>query len=127
MQCPDCHFKSHEEDLYCRQCGAYLMIDVANIVPAQTNLPAVLQSPQLPQIAAGVGALALGVGLELLRRGLLSRLAQSTPQAVGHALPTLSGLKDILLPQNNKLSKLPKGYEIHETVICMRRVIRRES
>jgi hypothetical protein len=127
MQCPDCRFTSHEEDLYCRRCGAYLMIDVTNIVPAQTHLPAVLQSPQLPRVAASVGALALGVGLELLRRGLLSRLEQSTPQAVSHALPTLSGLKDILFPQNHRPSKLPKGYEIHETVICVRRVIRRES
>jgi hypothetical protein len=73
-----------------------------------------------------VGAIAVGVGLELLRRSLLTRLARPS-RAVEHALPTLTGLKDILMPQHNKPLKMPKGYEVQETMVYMRRVIRRQD
>jgi len=97
-----------------------------SIVPIQTNLPAILHSAQLPRkVAAGVGALAVGVGLELLRRNLLARLTQSAPRTVEHALPALSSVRDILQPQNERPLKPPKGYEVQETVVYMRRVIRR--
>ncbi len=76
--------------------------------------------------AAGVGAIALGVGLELLRRNVLARLTRPS-RSVGRALPILDGLKDILMPRNDKPLKLPRGYEVHETVVYMRRVIRRED
>jgi hypothetical protein len=126
MRCPNCQFECMEEDLYCRQCGADLEQPSMSVVPIQNRLPAVLQSPQLPRrVAAGVGALALGVGLELLRRSLLARLARS-PRVVEHALPAVGGLRDLLQPHNDeKPLKLPKGYEVHETVVYMRRVVRR--
>lgn len=100
-----------------------------SLTTSQRHLPAVLQNTQLSKgVAAGVGAVALGVGIELLRRSLISKLTQvpSSSRALENALPTVDGLKDILFPQNNKPLKPPKGYEIHETVVYMRRVIRRQ-
>ncbi len=88
-----------------------------------------LDVSELPRVAAGVGALAVGFGLELLRRNLLARLTRSSRSLtnVAGTLPTLRGLQDVFMPQNNKSTKLPKGYEIHETVVYLRRVIRRED
>jgi hypothetical protein len=39
----------------------------------------------------------------------------------------LQRLKDVLFPQNEKKYKLPKNYEIEETVVYMQRVIRRKD
>lgn len=128
MQCPNCHVEHLADDLYCRHCGADLTTPSTSLVTTHTNLPAVIV-PQLPRVAAGVGAIAVGFGLELLRRNLLARLtrpSRSLANAAG-SLPALSGLQDVLIPQNTKPSKLPKGYEIHETVVYLRRVIRRED
>ncbi len=128
MLCSNCHSEYAEGDTYCRSCGTELMETSKSIVPLQANLPAILQNAQLPRnVAAGVGALALGVGLELLRRNLLTRLTQSAPRSVEPALSALSSVRDILQPQNEKSLKLPKGYEVHETVVYMRRVIRRSQ
>jgi hypothetical protein len=127
MVCPKCHSAYEEEEMYCRFCGTDLTVPSTSIVPLQRNLPALFAHPQLPRsVAASVGAVALGVGLELLRRSLLARLSQP-PRPVEEALPALSGLKDILFPRNDKPLKPPKGYEIEETVVYMRRVIRRQS
>lgn len=128
MQCPNCHAEYLADDLYCRHCGADLTTTSTSLVPSHRNLPAVIV-PQLPRVAAGVGALAVGFGLEVLRRNLLARLTRSSRSLtnVADSLPVLNGLQDILLPQNNKPTKLPKGYEIHETVVYLRRVIRRED
>jgi hypothetical protein len=41
------------------------------------------------------------------------------------ALPALSNVKDLVFPQNNKPLKLPRGYVVEETVVAVRRVIRR--
>ena len=125
MRCPNCDAEHHEEDMYCRHCGTDLVAPSTSIISIPSNLPAVLQNPQLPRrVAAGVGALALGFGLELLRRSLLARL--QSPRSVASTLPALTSVKDILSPHNTgKPVKLPKGYEVHETVIVMRRVIRR--
>jgi len=128
MQCPNCHAECLADALYCRRCGADLTMPSTSLVPTRTNLPAVL-TPQLPRLAAGVGALAVGFGLELLRRSLLARMTRPSRALTGAAggLPTLGRLQDVLLSQGNKTSKLPKGYEIHETVIYLRRVIRHEE
>ena len=124
MQCPNCHTKQSEADTYCSHCGADLISSGTSVVPVQTNLPALLYNSPLPRnVAASVGALAVGVGLELLRRNLLARL--TTNHTVEHSLPALGGMKDILFPQQSKQTKLPKGYEVQETIVCVRRVIRR--
>lgn len=127
MHCPKCRFECVEEDEYCRQCGAELLSSSTSIVPARTMLPAMLQNVQLPQkVAAGVGAVVLGVGLELLRRGLLTRLTRA-PRQVDYTVPALSEIKDLLPPRQNRSQKPPRGYEIHETVVYMRRVIRKAN
>lgn len=100
-----------------------------SLVPVQAQLPALLSGSPLPRVAAGVGALAVGVGLELLRRGLLTRLARSGRRSA-KLLPTLSPghMRELLTNgEQKKTVKLPKGYEIHETVVYMSRVIRRED
>jgi hypothetical protein len=93
----------------------------------QSFLPAVLYNSPLPRkVAASVGAVALGFGIELLRRGLLARMAKPA-RAVEPTLPVLDGIKDVLAPRNGKAIKPPKGYEVQETVFYMRRVIRRAN
>ena len=127
MKCPECQATTTKNDIYCSQCGADLTVSSSTgLVPVeQKNLPALLYSLPVPRgVAASVGAVAVGMGLELLRRGLLARLSPPS-RSVESALPALTGIKDLLMPQNNK--KLPKGYEVHETVVYMRRVIRRED
>ena len=129
MLCPNCHAENLDDELYCHRCGADLTLPSTSLVMINNRLPAVLHNPQLPRVAAGVGAVAVGVGLELLRRSLLARLAQPPrlPQPVSNTLPTLNRLRDVLFPQNEKKYKLPKNYEIEETVVYMKRVIRRRS
>jgi len=125
MNCPECQSTITKNDIYCSQCGADLAVSSTGLVPVQKNLPALLYNLPVPRgVAASVGAVAVGMGLELLRRGLLARLVP-TSKSVESALPTLTGIKDLLLPQHNK--KLPRGYEIHETVVEGRRVNRRED
>ncbi|SRR5258708_7758251 len=124
MFCLNCNSPYNEDDMYCSHCGADLTVPTTGIVPLQKNLPAILYNPQLSRsVAASVGALALGVGLELLRRGLLARLAQPSRQ-VTSTLPMLSGLKDVLMPQQNRPVNVPKGYEVQETFVYMQRVMR---
>ncbi len=126
MKCPECQATVTKNDIYCSQCGADLAVASTDLVPVeQKNLPALLYNLPVPRgVAASVGAVAVGMGLELLRRGLLARLAPPT-RSLEPGLPALGGIKDLLMPQNNK--KLPRGYEIHETVVYMHRVIRRED
>ncbi len=128
MLCPNCRAECSADDQYCRQCGVDLTVPSTSLVTSHSNLPAVLNNPQLPRVAAGVGALAFGFGLELLRRGLLARMARSTRSA-SKLLPALASdsLRDILTQHDNKPVKLPRGYEIHETVVYMSRIIRRED
>jgi hypothetical protein len=127
MLCPNCQFQYEEEDIYCRHCGEDLSITSTSVVTTtQTRLPALLNSSQLPRrVAAGVGAVALGVGIELLRRGLVARLAPAV-RASSSSLPVLSGVKDILPSQAERSLKVPRGYVIDETIVITRRVIRRE-
>jgi hypothetical protein len=126
MRCPSCHAESADEDVYCRHCGADLAELSTSIVPVQNSLPALLYNSPVPRrVAAGVGALALGVGIELLRRNMLTRMFPS--RALRHALPAAPSLKDVVLSRTEKPTKVPKGYEIHETVVYMTRVIRRQT
>lgn len=126
MVCPNCHSVCEEEELSCRYCGTDLALASASIVPLQRHLPTLFSRSQLPRgVAASVGAVAVGVGLELLRRSVLAHLSRP-PRTVENALPLLNSLKGILLPQNDKpLKSTRKVYEIEETVVYMRRVIRR--
>ncbi len=129
MLCPTCHTENLEDEQICRRCGADLTMPSTSLMTIQHRLPAVLHNPQIPRVAASVGAVAIGVGLELLRRSLVARVTQPTrmPQPVSNTLPTLNRLKDVLFPQNEKNYKLPKNYEIQETVVYMQRVIRRKD
>ena len=127
MLCPNCRAESMADDVYCRHCGTDLTLPSKSLVPTQSNLPTILQNPQLPRLAAGVGALAVGFGLELLRRSLVARMSRSSRSASNY-LPALTfdTLRDIFSTPGDKSLNLPKGYEIHETAIYLRRVIRRE-
>lgn len=128
MLCPDCRAQCAVEDEYCRHCGTDLTLPSKSLVPSQANLPTILQNPQLPRLAAGVGALAVGVGLELLRRSLMARMTPRPPLSTSNKLiaPSFDTLREVFSAQGDKSRKLPKGYEIHETAIYLRRVIRRE-
>lgn len=129
MQCPNCQADCLASDEFCRKCGADLPSTATStsLVPLRTNLPAVLQHPQMPRIAAGVGAIAVGFGLELLRRGLIARMSKTAVRSVPTLLPdVMGGVRDVFSPQQTRTTKLPKGYEIHETAIYIRRVIRRD-
>ena len=128
MLCPNCHAECMAEDKHCYRCGTDLTLPSKSLVPIQANLPSILHNPQLPRLAAGVGALALGVGLELLRRSLLARITRLPRSASNYlSAPTIDAMREIFSTQGDKSLKLPKGYEIHETVVYLRRVIRREA
>ena len=129
MLCPKCRFGNLENDRYCRRCGSDLTLPSTSLVRVQNHTPALLRHPQLPRVAAGVGAVAVGVGIELMRRGLMARMMPSPkpPKPVSNSLPALNRLRDVLFPQNDKRFKLPKNYEIEETVVYVRRTIRRKK
>ena len=127
MLCPNCHAECMANDIYCPRCGTDLTLPSKSLMPAQTNLPTLLQNSQLPRLAASVGALALGVGLELLRRRLIARITRLPGSASSYiSAPTVDAMREIFSTQGNKPLKLPKGYEIHETAVYFKRVIRRE-
>jgi hypothetical protein len=127
MLCPNCHAGCMADDKHCYRCGTDLTLPSKSLVPIQSNLPTILHNPQLPRLAAGVGALAVGVGLELLRRSLLARMTHLPRSASNYlATPAFDVMRDIFSTHDEKSLKLPKGYEMHETVVYMRRVIRRE-
>jgi hypothetical protein len=127
MLCPNCRAGCMEEDIYCHHCGTDLTLTSKGLVPTQTHLPTLLQNSQLPRLAASVGALALGVGLELLRRRLIARITRLPRSASNYiSAPTVDAMREIFTTQGNQPLKLPKGYEIHETAVYFKRVIRRE-
>ena len=127
MLCPNCRAGCMTDDIYCHRCGADLTLSTKSLVPTQTNLPTLLENTQLPRLADSVGALALGVGLELLRRRLIARITRLPRSASSYvSAPTVDAMREIFSTQGNKPLKLPKGYEIHETAVYFKRVIRRE-
>jgi hypothetical protein len=127
MLCPNCRAGCMEDDSYCHRCGTDLTLSSKSLVSTQTRLPTLLQNSQLPRLAASVGALALGVGLELLRRRFLARITRLPRSASSYvSVPTVDAMREILSAERNQPLKLPKGYEIHETVVYFKRVIRRE-
>ncbi len=127
MLCPNCHAECLADEEFCQRCGTDLTPS-KSLVLAQASLPALLRNPQLPRLAAGVGALAVGFGLELLRRNLVARMTRPSRSVTSYVpAPTFDALRDIFSPQGNKSVKLPRGYEIHETTVYLRRVIRREN
>jgi hypothetical protein len=128
MLCPECRATCSTEDVFCRHCGTDLTIPSTSLVPLTSHLPAVAQHPQLPRLAAGVGALAVGFGLELLRRNLLARLEKPVRSTSKALMPqTITGMKNAFTQQQTRTIKLPKGYRIEETAIYFNRVIRREK
>ncbi|HZU68702.1 MAG TPA: zinc ribbon domain-containing protein [Ktedonobacteraceae bacterium] len=128
MLCPNCNANNSADDQFCHECGTELTRPSTSLVTTRSNLPAILSNPQLPRVAAGVGAVAFGFGLELVRRSLLARMTRGSRKAT-KLLPALTpaNLREILTQQDNRPVKLPRGYEIHETVVYMSRVIRRED
>lgn len=128
MLCPNCRTEYMADDIYCQNCGTDLTLTSKSLVTTQTRIPALIQNAQLPRVAASIGAIALGVGLELLRRRLIARvtsLPRSAPNYV--SLPSVDAIQELFSNQGNQSLKLPKGYEIHETAVYFRRVIRREA
>lgn len=127
MLCPNCSAGCMADDIYCHHCGTDLTLSSKSLVPAQNHLPTLIQNSQLPRLAVSVGAIALGVGLELLRRRLIARIAplpQTAPRYI--SAPSVDTLRELFSKQENQQLKLPKGYEIHETAVYFKRVIRRE-
>jgi hypothetical protein len=128
MLCPECRANCSSDDVYCRRCGADISIPSTSLVPTTSHLPAIAQHPQLPRLAAGVGALAVGFGLELLRRNLLARLEKPVRSTSKALTPrAIMEMKNPFSQQQTRSIKLPKGYMIEETAIYMNRVIRREK
>ena len=128
MLCPECRATCSSDDVFCRHCGADLSIPSTSLVPVTSRLPAIVQHPQLPRLAAGVGALAVGFGLELLRRNLLARLEKPARSASKALAPqAIMGMKNPFTQQQTPNIKLPRGYVIEETAIYINRVIRREK
>ena len=128
MLCPECRANCSSDDVFCRRCGADLTIPSTSLVPTTSHLPAIAQHPQLPRLAAGVGALAVGFGLELLRRNLLGRLEKPLRSTSKALTPrALMEMRNPFAQQQTRNIKLPKGYAIEETAIYVSRVIRREK
>ena len=127
MLCPNCRAGCMTDDVYCHRCGTDLTLTSKSLVPTQTHVPALIQNSQLPRVAASVGAIALGVGLELLRRRFIARLTRIPGTASRYvSVPMVETMRQIITHQGNQPLKLPKGYEIHETAVYFKRVIRRE-
>ncbi len=127
MICPNCSAECMAGDIYCHRCGTDLTLSTKSLVPAQNHLPTLIQNSQVPRIAVSVGAIALGVGLELLRRRLVPKVTPLPQNASKYiSAPTVDTIREMFSKQENQQLKLPKGYEIHETTVYFKRVIRRE-
>jgi hypothetical protein len=128
MQCQNCRVENVGGETYCRECGTDLRASSKSLVMLQAKLPAVLYRSSVSRsVATGVGALALGMGIELLRRNMLFHLRLRRVKKPSLSAIALNGVKDMMFSQPDKSVKLPKGYELHETVVYMSRVVRRKD
>lgn len=127
MRCSQCHVENSDKGKYCWKCGSTLTAASKKLVVSPAKLPARLYQAPLPRtVATGVSALALGVGIELLRRSVLSYLRlRWTKKPVLSAI-TANSLKNLLFSRSEQSVKLPKGYELQETVVYMSRVVRKK-
>lgn len=126
MSCPVCGASHGATESYCRRCGADVTIPSTMLVPVKPALPAVPERPgrAMTPAKAGASIVALGVGYELLRWGL--KLWLRKPMGRGtSALTALPTLGNMLNPQSRARPqrRLPKGYQMTETVIYMQRII----
>ncbi|HLW03137.1 MAG TPA: hypothetical protein VKT82_31105 [Ktedonobacterales bacterium] len=126
MACPVCGASHGAAETYCRRCGADVTIPSTMIVPVKPALPVVSERPSrvITPAKAGASLVALGVGYELLRWGLKLWLKKPVGRSLPAltALPTLGNLRN-LHGGNRPPGRLPKGYEVTETVFYMQRVI----
>ena len=130
MLCPVCEAPYGAAETYCRRCGADVTIPSTTVVPVKPTLPAVPERPSralAAPVKTGAGIVALGVGYELLRLGLrlwLKRPVGRSFPAIS-ALPTLGNLLNLHSGSEGRRggTRLPKGYQVTETIIYMRRVI----
>jgi hypothetical protein len=128
MRCYNCHVEIMGKEKYCRKCGTDLTALSKSLVASQAKLPALLYRSLVPRrIATGMSALALGIGIELLRRNVLPYLRLRWAKKPAIPAITVDGLKDMLFSRSEKSVKLPKGYELHETVVYMSRVVRKKN
>ncbi|HEY7354836.1 MAG TPA: hypothetical protein VH590_00175 [Ktedonobacterales bacterium] len=127
MVCPVCGASHGAAESYCRRCGADVTIPSTMMVPVRPALPAVPERPSRSMTPARAGAtiVAVGVGYELLRWGLKfwlrKPLGRSLPALT--ALPTLGNLLN-LHSGTRPERRLPKGYEVTETIFYMQRMVR---
>ena len=132
MLCPVCEASCGATESYCRRCGADVTIPSKTVVPVKPALPAVPERPGRALIPApvrtGAGIVALGVGYELVRLGLRFWLKRPVGRSlpVLSALPTLSNMLNLpgTASKRKAPQRLPKGYQMSETVYYIHRVIR---
>ncbi len=115
MQCPTCNHPCSAADNYCRRCGTPL---TTSRLPVRrlNNLPVSWQ-PAPIAIRSGLLALAVGTGLELLRRQLVRVLARSASRLPAIAAPQAQS------PQIGK-GGADASYSLTETVVLQRSWIR---
>ncbi len=131
MLCPVCEAPCGATESYCRRCGADVTIPSKTVVPVKPALPAVPERPGRALVPApvktGAGIVALGVGYELVRLGLRVWLKRPVGRSlpVLSALPTLSNMLNLPGAANGrrKAARLPKGYQVSETIYYIHRVI----
>ena len=131
MLCPVCEAPYGATESYCRRCGADVTIPSKAIVPVKPTLPVVSERPGRALIPApvktGAGLVALGVGYELVRLGLRFWLKRP----LGRSLPALTGMPTVSNMLNpvakiggrRKMQRLPRGYQVTETIYYIHRVI----
>jgi len=128
MLCPNCRAGCMTDDMYCHRCGTNLTLPSKASCQCNQIFQRYCITRNLPRLAVGVGALAVGVGLELLRRSLVARMTRLPRSTSSYlSMPTFDVMRDVFSAQGDKALKLQRGYEIHETAVYLRRVIRREA